>query len=99
MGAIPSEKGGERFPHSPPKCRIWGEGGRPAATPWRRSDRGGVRERKRGWGRRGRRGPRTLALSRQPVWRDNACGVTGWPRQDKWRDQTCYSLQIKINTG
>ena len=37
MGAIPSGKGGERFPQlsPPPKGRIWGDpgGGRPAATP------------------------------------------------------------------
>ena len=55
----------------PPKVRIWRDlgVGRPAATTCCCSGRGGVRERKGGWGRRGRRGPRILALSRQPAWR------------------------------
>ena len=70
MGAIPSGKCGERFPH--PKGRIWRDPGvgRPAAMTCCCSGQGGVRERKGGWGRRGRRGPWILALSRQPAWRD-----------------------------
>jgi len=74
MGAIPSGKGGERFPQLSPTQKagfggIWAVG-LPAARTCYCSGRGGVRERKGGWGRRGRRGPRTLALSRQPAWRD-----------------------------
>ena len=73
MGAIPSGKGGERFPQlPPPKAGFGGVWGAAAGgDPWTSSGRGGVRERKGGWGRRGRRGPRRLALSRQPAWRDN----------------------------
>ena len=74
MGAIPSGKGGERFPQLSPTQKAGFRGilgvGRPAATTYCCSGRGGVRERKGGWGRRGRRGPRILALSRQPTWRD-----------------------------
>ena len=76
MGAIPSEKGGERFPQlfspRPQKAGFGGfEGGAAAGgNPWTSSARGGVRERKGGWGRGGRRGLRTLALSRQCMWRD-----------------------------
>ena len=90
MGAIPSGKGGERFPplfpsKTPDLGGIWG-GRWPAASPWTRSARGGLREGKRGWGRRGRRGPRTLALSRQPAWRNNIVAPVhvarqGGPRQ------------------
>ena len=74
MGAISSGKGGERFPQlsRPQKAGfggIWGVG-RAAATTCYCSGRGGVRERKGGWGRRGRRGPWIMALSRQPAWRD-----------------------------
>ena len=83
MGAIPSGKGGERFPQLPPKGRIWGIWGvgRPAATTYCCSGRGGVRERKGGWGRRGRRGPRILALSRQPAWRDRLVAAVHVARQ------------------
>ena len=75
MGAIHSGKGGERFPQLSPTQKtgfggIWGVG-RPAATTCCSSGRGGVRERKGGWGRRGRRGPCILALSRHPEWRDS----------------------------
>jgi len=90
MGAIPSGKGGERFPQLQTNQKaglrgIWGVG-RPAATTYCCSGRGGVRERKGGWGRRGRRGPRILALSRQPAWRDRHVAPVhvarqGGPRQ------------------
>jgi len=46
-------------------------GWRPPASPWLQFWSGRRRERKGGWGRRGCRGPRTLALSRQPSWRDS----------------------------
>ena len=74
MGAIPSGKCGERFPQLSPTQKagfggIWGVG-RPAATTCCCSGRGGVRERKGGWGRRGRRGPWIMALSRQSERRD-----------------------------
>ena len=90
MGAIPSGKGGERFPPLFPlqNAGFGGDlGGRwPAASPWTRSARGGLREGKRGWGRRGRRGPRhwpsrasppgATTLSRQCIWRDREVHVS-----------------------
>jgi len=84
MGAIPSGKGGERFPQLSPTQKagfggIWGVG-RPAATTCCCSGRGGVRERKGGWGRRGRRAqdiglvaPGRLA---RHCCRASACGTT-----------------------
>ena len=72
------------FPPTPPPKRpdLGGSGvGRPAATTCCCSGRGGVRERKGGWGRRGRRGPRTLALSRQPAWRDRLVAPVHVARQ------------------
>ena len=83
IGAIPSGKGGERFPQlfSPQKAGFGGMGGAAAGgDPWTSSGRGGVRERKGGWGRRGWR-PRTLALSRQPAWRDRLVAPVHVARQ------------------
>ena len=40
-----------------------------------------MRERKGGWGRRGRHGPRILALSRQPAWRDRLVALVHVARQ------------------
>ena len=73
MGEIPSGKGGERFPVLFPlkKSDFGGDLGRGGGRrrPWTRCGQGGAREEKGGWGTRDRR-PRTLALSRQPAWRD-----------------------------
>ena len=54
MGAIPSGKGGERFPQLPPKAGFGGILGEAAAggDPWTSSGQGGVREGKEGGGRR-----------------------------------------------
>ena len=70
-------------PTPPPKGRIWGDLGGAAAggDPWTTSGRGGVRERKGGWGGGGRRGPRTLPLSRQPAWRDKLVAPVHVARQ------------------
>ena len=70
-------------PTPPPKGRIWGDlgGGAAGGDPWTSSGRGGVRERKGGWGRGGRHGPRTLALSRQPAWRDRLVAPVHVARQ------------------
>ena len=57
---------------------LGGGGGR--RRPWTRCGRGGAREGKGGWGRRGRR-PRTLALSRQPAWRDKVVAPVHVARQ------------------
>ena len=75
MGAIPSGKGGECFPQLPPQrpdLGASGGGGGRRRPLDESSGRGGVRERKGGWGRGGRRRPRTLVLSRQPAWRDKS---------------------------
>ena len=75
-------KGWEMFPPTPPQnAGFGGDLGGPAATRWRRAAQGGVRERKGGWGRRGRRGPMTLALSRQPAWRDRLVAPVHVARQ------------------
>ena len=83
MGAIPSGRVGNVSPNSPPKGRIWGDLGGAAAggDPWTTSGRGRVRQRKGEWGRGGRRGPRTLVLSRQPAWRDRLVAPVQVARQ------------------
>ena len=86
MGGIPSEEGGDRFPPLP--RQIAGFGGIWAAAAAGDAPgcvlvgvEGGEWE---GGGGRGPRGPWSLALSRQPAWRDklcraNACGATRSP--------------------
>ena len=85
MGAIPSGKGGECFPQLSPTQKAGFGGirgvGRPAATTCCCSGQGGVRERKGGWGRRGRCKARILALSCQPAWRDKLVAPHAAARQ------------------
>ena len=100
MGAIHSGKCGERFPQLSPTQKagfggIWGVG-RLAATTCCCFGRGGARERKGGWGRRGRHGPgywscraSPHSLSRQCMWRDSeghviAVVVQHWLEPPAW---------------
>ena len=84
MGAIPSGKGGERFPQLPPPKAgfggIWGVG-RPAATTCCCSGRGGVREKKEGGGEEAGAGPGHWPCRASPH------GATGLSRQCMWRDR------------
>ena len=84
-------EGWERFPPLFPlqNAGFGGSGGwRPAAAPWTHSGRGGVRERKGGWGRRGRHGPGYWPRRASPH------GATGLSRQCMWRDSEGHVIAV-----